>query len=61
MRVSPVAVTHGSLTVTITAQPQVSQPAPLSRGETVVVPASEISVLEACCYRKSSWEPWKQG
>jgi flagellar P-ring protein precursor FlgI len=46
VRVSPVAVTHGSLTVTITSKPQVSQPAPLSNGDTVVVPVSEIEVIE---------------
>lgn len=46
VRVSPAAVTHGNLTVTITEQIQVSQPTSLSQGETVVVPASEISVVE---------------
>lgn len=44
--VSPAAVTHGSLTVTITSKPQVSQPAPLSGGETVVVPASDLQITE---------------
>lgn len=42
--VSPAAVTHGSLMVTISARPQVSQPEPFSQGETVVVPQSEIEV-----------------
>lgn len=46
VQVSPAAITHGSLTVTITAQPEVSQPAPLSGGQTVVVPRSEIAVTE---------------
>lgn len=47
VRVSPVAVTHGSLSVTVSADPLVSQPAPLSRrGRTVVVPRSEIAVEE---------------
>lgn len=42
VRVQPAAVTHGSLTVTITEDPQVSQPAPLSGGQTVVVPNSKV-------------------
>ena len=44
VRVSPAAVAHGSLTVTISEDPQVSQPAPFSQGETVVVPDSRIDV-----------------
>jgi flagellar P-ring protein precursor FlgI len=44
--VAPAAVTHGSLTVTISARPQVSQPEPFSQGETVVVPQTEIEVAE---------------
>ena len=45
VRVTPAAVAHGSLSVTITERQDVSQPAPLSpRGETVVTPRSEISV-----------------
>ncbi len=44
--VRPAAVTHGSLTVTITADPIVSQPAPLSDGETVVVPRDDIEITE---------------
>ncbi len=42
--VLPAAVSHGSLTVTITENPKVSQPAPLSGGNTVVVPRSNIAV-----------------
>jgi flagellar P-ring protein precursor FlgI len=42
--VGPAAVTHGSLTVTINENPEVSQPAPFSEGETAVVPDSEIRV-----------------
>ena len=44
VRVEPVAITHGSLTVTIRENPAVSQPNPLAEGETVVVPRSEIVV-----------------
>jgi len=42
--VRPAAVTHGSLTVTITANPQVSQPGPFSGGRTVVTQQSQIDV-----------------
>ncbi|HUW49804.1 MAG TPA: flagellar basal body P-ring protein FlgI [Sulfuricella sp.] len=38
------AVAHGGLTVTITSEPKVSQPAPLSRGETVVTRQPQIEV-----------------
>lgn len=44
VRVKPAAVSHGSLVVTISANPIVSQPAPLSGGQTVVVPQSDISI-----------------
>lgn len=46
VRVMPAAVTHGSLTVSITESAQVSQPAPLSEGQTVVVPASDIQIQQ---------------
>jgi flagellar P-ring protein precursor FlgI len=46
VRVSPAAVSHGNLTVTIAANPIVSQPPPLSGGQTAVVPRSDISVTE---------------
>ncbi len=42
VKVMPAAVTHGSLTVTITETTGVSQPAPFSDGETVVVPQTDI-------------------
>ena len=45
VRVMPAAVTHGSMVVTITEAPIVSQPSPLSTGgSTAVVPTSEIDV-----------------
>jgi len=44
VRVKPAAVSHGSLSVTITERLDVSQPGPLSNGQTVVTPRSEISV-----------------
>jgi flagellar P-ring protein precursor FlgI len=44
VHVSTVAIAQGNLTITITEQPQVSQPAPLSNGRTVVVPRSGVKV-----------------
>lgn len=46
VRVSMVAVAQGNLTVTISEAPQVSQPAPFSRGRTVVVPRTKVGVQE---------------
>ena len=49
-RVSPVAITHGSLTVEIARDYAVSQPEPVSPGETVVVPQTSVSVTENDAY-----------
>jgi flagellar P-ring protein precursor FlgI len=46
VRVSTVAVAQGNLTVTISEAPQVSQPAPFSRGRTRVVPRTQVGVQE---------------
>jgi flagellar P-ring protein precursor FlgI len=46
VRVSTVAVAQGNLTVTISESPQVSQPAPFSKGRTVVVPRTHVGVVE---------------
>lgn len=46
VRVSPVAVTHGSLTVTVAESLTVSQPNPLGEGKTVVVPSSKVQAAE---------------
>ncbi len=47
VQVMPAAVTHGSLTVTITESANVSQPGALSRGgTTVVTPQSNVSVSQ---------------
>ncbi len=46
VHVDAAAVTHGSLTVTISNDPIVSQPAPLSGGQTAVVPNSQIDVKQ---------------
>jgi flagellar P-ring protein precursor FlgI len=40
------AVAHGSLSVTISSTPQVSQPAPLSRGQTVVTDKADITITQ---------------
>src|SRR3546814_21183360 len=44
VRVSAAAVSHGSMPVKITENPQVSQPGPLTRGQTAVVGDSGIEV-----------------
>jgi len=44
--ISPVAIAHGNLNITVQEQPQVSQPAPFSEGETVVVPRTEMQITE---------------
>lgn len=46
VEVSPAAVTHGSLTVTISEATGVSQPNAFADGETVVVPQSEVDIIE---------------
>jgi flagellar P-ring protein precursor FlgI len=47
VQISTVAVTHGNLTVRISETPEVSQPAPFSKGKTVVVPRTNIDVNES--------------
>lgn len=46
VRVSPVAVTHGSLTVSIAESLTVSQPNEFGAGQTVVVPNSQVEITE---------------
>lgn len=46
VRVSTVAIAQGNLTIQVSEQPGVSQPAPFSEGDTVVVPQSNVGVLE---------------
>jgi flagellar P-ring protein precursor FlgI len=43
---SACAVAHGSLSVTITTTPQVSQPSPLSQGQTVQAAKSDIEIQQ---------------
>ena len=47
VKVSAVAVTHGAITVSISATNEVSQPEPFSEGETVEIQNVEIEVAEA--------------
>jgi flagellar P-ring protein FlgI len=47
VRISTIAVTHGNLSLVIKETPQVSQPAPFSKtGDTVVVPRTDLKVVE---------------
>jgi flagellar P-ring protein FlgI len=46
VKVSKVAITHGGLTVSVVERPIASQPEPFSEGETVVLPDTEVGVLE---------------
>lgn len=46
VRLNPVAVAHGNLTVTVNNAPEVSQPNAFSNGETVVVPRTDIQVTQ---------------
>jgi flagellar P-ring protein FlgI len=44
VRVSTVAIAQGNLTIRVTETPEVSQPGPLSKGRTTVVPRTQIQV-----------------
>ena len=46
VRVSAAAVTHGTITVSISTTNEVSQPGPLSQGQTAAVQNSTIEVKE---------------
>ncbi|MDP1598059.1 flagellar basal body P-ring protein FlgI [Phenylobacterium sp.] len=46
VRISTVAIAQGNLTITVRESPAVSQPAPFSRGQTAVVPQSDVQVDE---------------
>ncbi len=46
VRIAPVAIAHGSLQIQVKTDLGVSQPAPLSNGQTVVVPDSTVVVQE---------------
>ena len=46
VRIATVAIAHGNLSIEIREEPQVSQPAPLSQGKTVITPRSDVKVKE---------------
>jgi flagellar P-ring protein FlgI len=46
VRISTVAIAQGNLTIRVNETPQVSQPGPLSRGTTQVVPRTQIDIDE---------------
>ncbi len=46
VRVAPVAILHGALSVEIQTTPSVSQPPPLSSGETKVTPQTSVAAKE---------------
>lgn len=46
VKIGVVAISHGNLSVYIKESPRISQPLPYSKGETVVVPDSEVEVAE---------------
>ena len=46
VRISTVAVAHGTITVRVTENPQVSQPNPFSKGETTVTSQTNVSIEE---------------
>jgi len=46
VRIAPVSILHGALTVEIRTAYAVSQPAPFSQGQTVTVPEREVGVSE---------------
>lgn len=46
VKISTVALTQGNLTVQISERPQVSQPAPFSRGKTAVTPNTDIEAVQ---------------
>jgi flagellar P-ring protein precursor FlgI len=53
VRIAPVGIAHGSLQVTVKVNLGVSQPAPFSQGQTVVVPDSTVQVKEGDVERLS--------
>jgi len=46
VKLAPVAVAHGNLTIRVSSQPVISQPNAFSGGTTVVVPQTQTEVIE---------------
>ena len=57
VRVKAAAVSHGTLTVTISETPQVSQPGAFSGGQTAVVPRSDVQVSQ----ERNAMFAWPEG
>lgn len=57
VRVSPAAVSHGNLVVTISENPEVSQPNAFARGSTVVTPQSDVAVAAPGDRRMFKFDP----
>ena len=55
LRVKSTAVTHGALKVVISESARVSQPGPLSRGQTAVTPQSQLSVDQGAGRQMFKW------
>lgn len=47
VRVSPVAIAHGNITIRVTEMPEVVQPLPFSDGVTAIQPATDITAEQA--------------
>ncbi len=47
VRISTVAIAQGNLTISVSENPQVTQPAPFSQGQTTVTPQTSLKVDEA--------------
>src|SRR5258706_64261 len=46
VRIAPVAVAHAGLHITVKEDQKVSQPPPFSKGQTVVVPDTKVTIVE---------------
>jgi flagellar P-ring protein precursor FlgI len=46
VKIGTIAIAHGNLTIVTSEEPQVSQPAPFSKGVTTVVPRTNVAVSE---------------
>lgn len=46
VRITPIAIAHGNLSIQVKEKTEVSQPNALSQGETVATPSSDVSVQE---------------
>jgi flagellar P-ring protein precursor FlgI len=55
LRVKSAAVTHGALKVVISESSNVSQPGPMSRGQTAVTPQSQLSVDQGAGRQMFKW------